>query len=139
MLSASPGPAAARGASPVKYWKGSSPPLLELDFPMVRDRARLREYWGRAAEQVSQLLEEGKEVAFVTLGDPLLYSTYNYLLQALREKHPDLEVETVPGVSSISAAAALAGLPLAQGGGGEAGHPARPPGRGRAEGDPGLL
>jgi len=111
----------------------SPPPLLELDFPMVRDRARLREYWGRAAGQVSRLLGEGKEVAFITLGDPLLYSTYNYLLQALREKHPDLEVETVPGVSSISAAAALAGLPLAQGGERLAILPAPPDGEGLRE------
>ena len=82
---------------------------------------------------LSRLLEQGKEVAFITLGDPLLYSTYNYLLQALREKHPDLEVETVPGVSSISAAAALAGLPLAQGEERLAILPAPPDGEGLRE------
>jgi precorrin-2/cobalt-factor-2 C20-methyltransferase len=54
----------------------------------------------------------GKTVAFVTLGDPFLYSTFLYLYQELLQDHPEVPVEIVSGVSSICAAAALAGLPL---------------------------
>lgn len=87
---------------------------LELSFPMVRDTDRLQEYWRRAAETVADKLAQGLEVAFVTLGDPLLYSTYNYLLKALWDKAPDIQVETVPGITSFSAAAALANLSLVE-------------------------
>jgi precorrin-2/cobalt-factor-2 C20-methyltransferase len=55
------------------------------------------------------------DVAFLTLGDAGLYSTYGYLLPRLRRAAPDLEVETVPGVPSFCAAAARFNLSLAQG------------------------
>ncbi|MFQ5827180.1 MAG: precorrin-2 C(20)-methyltransferase [Dehalococcoidia bacterium] len=90
------------------------PQFVELDFPMVRDRAVLLEHWNRAAEEVVARLKRGEDVAFATLGDPLLYSTYNYLLTTLLERFPEVSVETIPGVSSMGAAAALANLPLAE-------------------------
>jgi precorrin-2/cobalt-factor-2 C20-methyltransferase len=52
---------------------------------------------------------------FLTEGDPLLYSTFVYTLRGLRERHPDVRVAVVPGITSITAAAAVAGLPLAVG------------------------
>jgi precorrin-2/cobalt-factor-2 C20-methyltransferase len=90
------------------------PHFIELDFPMVKDRAVLLEHWNRAAEEVVTRLRRGEDVAFATLGDPILYSTYNYLLTTLLERFPEVSVETIPGVSSASAAAALANLPLAE-------------------------
>ena len=87
----------------------------ELVFPMVRDRSQLHEHWRRAAEIVSEKVAQGMEVAFVTLGDPLLYSTYNYLLKALAQRTPSIEVETIPGITSFTAAAALVNLSLAEG------------------------
>ncbi len=91
------------------------PPVVQLDFLMVRDKEVLREHWKRAAEEVGKRLQGGDDVAFVTLGDPLLYSTYNYLLLTLLEMLPRLSVETIPGITSFSAAAALANLPLVEG------------------------
>ena len=88
---------------------------LELTFPMTQDKQRLREHWGQAAEVVAGKLAQGLEVAFVTLGDPLLYSTYNYLLRALSERAPGLLVETVPGITSFAAAAALVNIPQVEG------------------------
>lgn len=88
--------------------------VLELPFPMTRDRAELEACWSRAAGKIIGLLDEGKKVAFITLGDPALYSTYTYVLRKVREAG-DYETVTVPGVASFSACAAAAGIPLAEG------------------------
>lgn len=81
-------------------------------FPMRKEPEELESFWEEAASQVIRRIEEGKEVAFVTIGDPFLYSTFLYLYRILRERRPDIAVEIVPGISSVSAAAAAAGIPL---------------------------
>jgi precorrin-2/cobalt-factor-2 C20-methyltransferase len=86
--------------------------LVTQVFPMRRDQAGLEVYWREAAAQVAGFVAAGKTVAFVTLGDPFLYSTFLSLYQELLQDHPEVPVEIVSGVSSICAAAALAGLPL---------------------------
>jgi len=83
-------------------------------FPMTSDRARLVPAWNEAAGLIAGHAEAGREVAFITIGDPLFYSTFIYLLRILREKWPHLPVEIVPGISSINAAAARAALPLVE-------------------------
>ena len=55
------------------------------------------------------------DVAFITIGDPGIYSTYFYLHDRLLERKPSLTIEIVPGISSINAAAARAGLSLGLG------------------------
>ncbi len=84
-------------------------------FPMRRESADLEEIWAQSAMQVADFVREGHTVAFVTLGDPSLYSTFQYLYRHLKRFCPDVPVEIVPGVSSINAAAALADLPLGLG------------------------
>ena len=61
-------------------------------------------------------IDAGLDVAFITIGDPLLYSTFLYLYRIFRERHPDIPIEIVPGISSINAAAAAAGIPLGMAG-----------------------
>ena len=87
--------------------------LLTIDFPMTRDRARLEDSWQTARKAVQERLEEGQDTAFLTLGDPMLYSTYIYLYHHLEEA--GYPVCTVPGITSFSAAAAASGVPLAFG------------------------
>ncbi len=87
--------------------------LLEIDFPMTRDRACLEEAWQRARGVVQEKLDRGQDTAFLTLGDPMLYSTYIYLYYHLEQA--GYAVTTVPGITSFSAAAASAGVPLAFG------------------------
>lgn len=89
--------------------------LVELVFPMTKDRAVLETHWTAAAEQILGHLRQGKDVAFVTEGDPCIYSTFMHLHSLIRKSHPELPVEVVPGVSSINACAAAAGLPLVDG------------------------
>ena len=68
--------------------------------------------WRRAAEDIAQRLLQGQDVAFITEGDPMLYSTFAYILQDITTAHPEIPVEIVPGVSSVMAAAASAAVPL---------------------------
>lgn len=90
-------------------------PVTELVFPMSRDSAVLEQHWLAAARQVAELLAEHEAVSFVTIGDPLTYSTCGYLLSYLRRMHPEVKTEIVPGVTSFQAAAALLRLPLVEG------------------------
>jgi len=81
-------------------------------FPMRRDQAGLAEFWEEAAADVVSRVKEGRDVAFITIGDPFLYSTFLYLHRIFLDRFPEIEVEVVPGISSINAAAVAAGLPL---------------------------
>jgi precorrin-2/cobalt-factor-2 C20-methyltransferase len=86
--------------------------LLTQVYPMTKDPAQMEASWRSSAAQVAQLVRGGKTVAFITIGDPLLYSTFLYLYRILRADYPDVAIELVPGISSIFAAAAAAGVPL---------------------------
>lgn len=80
--------------------------VLRLEFPMTRDRAVLREAWRVAAQTTRDVLESGQSAAFLTIGDPLVYSTFGYLMRTLGECAPHLAVEVIPGITSFQAAAA---------------------------------
>jgi precorrin-2/cobalt-factor-2 C20-methyltransferase len=87
----------------------------EIAFPMSTDEAVLGQSWRQAAAEVHAILARGDDCCFLTLGDPLLYSTYVYLLEHLRALDPGVYVVTVPGITAMSAAAALANFPLGRG------------------------
>ncbi|OGW78077.1 MAG: precorrin-2 C(20)-methyltransferase [Omnitrophica bacterium RIFCSPLOWO2_02_FULL_45_16] len=87
----------------------------ELTFPMTKDKAVLKKYWKKAGRRIAGELKKGKEAAFVTLGDPFIYSTYIYLLKILKQDFPNIDVETIPGISAFNAAASRAGFSLLEG------------------------
>ena len=89
--------------------------IIIHQFPMTSDRSRLVPAWQEAAALIAGHAEAGRSVAFITIGDPLFYSTFIYLLRILNEQWPQLPIEIVPGISSINAAAAQAALPLVEG------------------------
>jgi precorrin-2/cobalt-factor-2 C20-methyltransferase len=88
--------------------------IIVHQFPMTSDRSRLIPAWQEAAALIASHAEAGRSVAFITIGDPLFYSTFIYLLRILRETWPHIPIEIVPGISSINAAAAVAALPLVE-------------------------
>jgi precorrin-2/cobalt-factor-2 C20-methyltransferase len=88
--------------------------IIIHQFPMTSDRSRLLTAWREAAALVAARVLAGKDVAFVTIGDPLLYSTFIYLLRIFRESYPQIAIEIVPGISSINTSAAVACVPLAE-------------------------
>jgi len=87
--------------------------LLEVGFPMQSGREHRVQSRGEAGQQIIQRLREGKDVACVTVGDPLLYSTFIHLFRHVIEALPHVAVEVIPGVTSITACAAAAQIPLA--------------------------
>ena len=89
--------------------------IFEVSTPMTRDKAVLEAEWRQGAEKIAAHLAAGRNVAFITIGDAMLFSTYTYLLKYVRALLPDVEVESVPGVTSFAAAAAHLNLPLAEG------------------------
>ena len=88
--------------------------IERLDFPMTRDKTVLKAAWSRAAETTATILREGRDVAFLTLGDPLIYSTFAYLWRALTEIAPQTRVEIVSGITSFQAAAARLNMSLCE-------------------------
>jgi precorrin-2/cobalt-factor-2 C20-methyltransferase len=86
----------------------------DLDFPMTRDEEELREAWREAAAAIAPSARDGT-VAFVTLGDPNVYSTFGHLRRTLDAFHPDVELEVVPGVSALTAFATALGVEVAAG------------------------
>lgn len=89
--------------------------LIELTFPMTRDENVLNKYWMNAARTIARHIRSGKEAAFVTIGDPSIYSTYGYLSRILSHNFKDIVVETIPGISAFNAASCRVQLPLAEG------------------------
>lgn len=85
-----------------------------LGFPMSQDEDLLRRAWTDNARQVLAELDQGRDAAFLTLGDPLLYSTFIYLLRTLRQMRPDLAVTIIPGITSFQAVAAATQTVLAE-------------------------
>lgn len=92
--------------------KPQSQEVLRLAFP-TDDPEGAAGVWQEAAHLVRERLQRGQDVAFITEGDPMVYSTFSYVLDSIRSSYPDSEVDIVPGVSSIMAAAASSGVPLA--------------------------
>lgn len=84
-----------------------------LPFPSRPGQAAAA--WARHGAWLASLLAAGRDVVVAVEGDPGLYSTFGRLVRAVRPHLRDLEVRMVPGVSSVTAAAAAAGVDLAQG------------------------
>lgn len=97
------------------YINPSEKEMLGLVFPMTKDQAILDREWTNTVELVWGKLSEGKDVAFVTEGDPLLYSTFIHMMNLMKKLHPEVEIKTVPGISSINGAASRLGIALAEG------------------------
>jgi precorrin-2/cobalt-factor-2 C20-methyltransferase len=90
--------------------------LLRLTYPVTTepmDRATyersIAAFYDCSAEAIATHLEAGRDVAVVCEGDPFFYGSYMYIHQRLADRFP---TEVIPGVTSVSAAAAAAGRPL---------------------------
>lgn len=88
--------------------------LLYCDMPMIRDKAKLAEAHQASARRIREELDRGRDVAFLTLGDPSIYATPMYLHHILRQQ--GYETRMIPGVPSFCAAAAALDISLCEGG-----------------------
>ena len=94
-----------------KSYLSDSVQVLKLHFPMTYSEDTLNEKWKENAKIIADILHSGRNIAFLTLGDPSIYSTYMYLLPFLRQN--DIEIETIPGITSFCASASRVNIPLA--------------------------
>jgi len=89
-------------------------PVEPLGFPMTRDKKRLATAWEKNGRIVVETLKKGKDAAFITLGDPLIYSTFGYIMRTIQKTYPDIPIKIIPGITSYQACAAAAGQILAE-------------------------
>jgi precorrin-2/cobalt-factor-2 C20-methyltransferase len=85
----------------------------QVSLGMSQDRGPDQHTYATAVDAMVQELRQGKSVAWITQGDPLFYSTFIHLYTEMRRRFPEVPIDIVPGVSSPSAAAAAAGVPVA--------------------------
>lgn len=86
--------------------------LLSVEMPMTLDPEALEQGHQKAADTVEAALKEGKNVVFLTLGDPSIYSTYAYVAKRIAAR--GYQTELAPGVTSFCAAAARANVTLSE-------------------------
>lgn len=87
--------------------------ILPCHTPMTRNKEVLEQAWKKSADKLCALLDEGKTIVFITLGDPTIYSTYLYIHRLVLERGYDAEL--VPGIPSFCAAAAKLNTSLCEG------------------------
>lgn len=93
----------------VSPYLNSETEIKQRHFPMVNTLETKQTAWDTIAAEIVEDVQQGKDVAFITLGDPMIYSTYAYLLERVQT---EIETETVAGISSFSQIANSLQIPL---------------------------
>ena len=83
---------------------------IAIVVPMRVARFPAKNVYDQAAREIASHLESGRDVAVICEGDPFFYGSFMYLFERLAEKY---NCEVVPGISSLMAAGAMLGRPLA--------------------------
>lgn len=86
--------------------------FMEIEMPMTKDPEKLEKSHREGAEKIEACLREGKNVAFLTLGDPTVYATYIYVHQRVLED--GFTTEIVSGITSFCAVAAKLNMGLVE-------------------------
>lgn len=82
---------------------------IVMDVPMTVERGPAQAAYGRGAAKIAEVLDTGQDVVVLCEGDPLFYGSFMYLHARLADR---FECIVVPGVNSVNASTAAAGLPL---------------------------
>ncbi|GKS62322.1 MAG: precorrin-2 C(20)-methyltransferase [Candidatus Nitrosocosmicus sp.] len=89
--------------------------VRQLIFPMTKDITRLKESWKNNANEIAEAVRVGRKAVYLTVGDPSLYSTWIYIHKEIQTNHKDVEVEIVPGITSIFSFSAELKTPVGEG------------------------
>jgi len=95
--------------------KSKNQEIIKLIFPMTKDKDILEQTWKRNAEIMAKTVLTGKNVVYLTVGDPYLYSTWIYMHKDLKENYPDMNISVIPGIVSIFTFASKVGVSVAEG------------------------
>jgi precorrin-2/cobalt-factor-2 C20-methyltransferase len=89
--------------------------IQQLVFPMIKDFNKLKENWKDNAKEITNSIRNGKRAIYLTVGDPSLYSTWIYIYREITNAHKDIEVEVIPGITSIFSFSAEIKTPIGEG------------------------
>ncbi len=95
--------------------KEKNPEIVNLVFPMTKDKDTLEDTWQKNSEIIAEQAHSGKKIVYLTVGDPYLYSTWIYLHRELSLNHPDINIRVIPGIVSMFTFASKIGISLAEG------------------------
>ena len=87
---------------------------IPIIFPMARKEFDPDEIWSNAVNVIVKSIKDNKSVALLCLGDTSLFASSSNILRIIKNNHPEIITNTIPGISSISAAAALSNFNLAK-------------------------
>ncbi|BBL67452.1 cobalt-factor II C(20)-methyltransferase [Methanoculleus chikugoensis] len=90
------------------------PDAVVLNFPMTNDEDYIRTCMGENADRIAPHAKDGLAV-FGIIGDPNFYSTFSRLCEVIATRYPEITFATEPGISSITAFASVANVPVAGG------------------------
>ena len=80
---------------------------IPIIFPMAREGFDPDEIWSNAVEKILKFINNGESVVLLCLGDTSLFASSSNILRLMKNNHAEIITKTIPGISSISAAAAL--------------------------------
>ncbi|MBO8203962.1 precorrin-2 C(20)-methyltransferase [Prochlorococcus marinus] len=80
---------------------------VPIIFPMARKDFEPDEIWFNAVEKIVKFIQNGESVVLLCLGDTSLFASSSNILRIIKNNYPEIITKTIPGISSISAAAAL--------------------------------
>lgn len=95
--------------------KSKNQEIVKLIFPMTKDRDVLEQTWKKNARIMAEKVLSGKNVVYLTVGDPYLYSTWMYMHKDIKENHPEIKISAIPGIVSIFTFASKVGVSIAEG------------------------
>lgn len=89
--------------------------IVNLVFPMTKDQDILEATWKKNSKILAEGVISGKNVVYITVGDPYLYSTWIYLHKEISKNHPEIKITVIPGIVSMFTFASKVGISLAEG------------------------
>jgi len=95
--------------------KSKNQEIVNLVFPMTKDQEILKSTWEKNSKILAEGVLAGKNVVYITVGDPYLYSTWIYLHREISKNHPEIKVTVIPGIVSMFTFASKVGISLAEG------------------------
>jgi len=95
--------------------KSKNQEIVKLIFPMTKDKDVLEQTWKKNAKIMAEKVLLGKNVVYLTVGDPYLYSTWIYMYKDLKENYPKMDISVIPGIVSIFTFASKVGISIAEG------------------------
>ena len=95
--------------------KSKNQEIVKLIFPMTKDKDVLESTWKKNANIMAQTVLSNKNVVYLTVGDPFLYSTWIYMHKDLTENYPEMKISVIPGIVSMFTFASKVGVSIAEG------------------------